>query len=69
MKVKLLKLGHSAHQVELPAGSTVQDALNKAEIGSTGYSLTINGLGASAGVALSDGDIVTMVPKIEGGLL
>ncbi len=67
MKIKVLKLGHSARQADLPAGSTVQDALNKADFDGTGYSLTINGLGCSTGAAVSEGDIVTMTPKIEGG--
>ncbi len=67
MKIKLLKLGHSAQQVELPAGSTIQEALDKADMETDGYSLSINGLGASAGAVVTDGDIITMVPKIEGG--
>ena len=67
MKIKVLKVGHSARQADVPAGSTVQDALNKADFGAQGYSLTINGLGCSTGAAVSDGDIVTMTPKIEGG--
>jgi len=67
MKVKVLKLGHSAREAEVPAGSTIQDALDKADFDPAGYSITINGLGASLGAAVSEGDIVTMTPKIEGG--
>jgi sulfur carrier protein ThiS len=69
MTIKVLKLGHSAQQIELPAGSTVQDALDKADMASEGYSLSINGLGVSSGAAVADGDIVTLVPKIEGGIV
>jgi sulfur carrier protein ThiS len=67
MKIKILKLGHSARQSELPAGSTVLDALNKADFDAQGYSLTINGLGCSTGAAVSDADVICLVPKIEGG--
>jgi len=67
MKVKVLKLGHSARQADLPAGSTVSDVLAKADFAAQGYSLTINGLGCSTGASVSDGDIITMTPKIEGG--
>lgn len=67
MKVKVLKLGHSAREAEVPAGSTVSDVLAKADLDSTGYSLTCNGLGISLGAAVSDADVVCLVPKIEGG--
>jgi sulfur carrier protein ThiS len=69
MKVKVLKLGHSAQQVELPAGSTVQDALDKADIDADGYSLSVNGLGVSAGAAVTDADVICLIPKIEGGTI
>jgi len=67
MRVKILKLGHSARQADLPAGSSVQDALNKADFDAQGYSVTANGLGISLGAAVSDADVICLVPKIEGG--
>ena len=67
MKVKILRLGHSAHHTEAPEGSTVGDALELAGIPSEGYSLTVNGLGAGPGAGLVDGDVITLVPKVEGG--
>ena len=67
MKIKVLKLGRSTTEVEVPAGSVVEEALEKAEVDYDGYSLTINGAGTSLGSVLNDNDIVTMVPKIEGG--
>jgi len=66
IKVKVLKLGHSARQSEVPAGSTVSDVLAKADLDSTGYSVTANGLGVSLGAAVSDADVIYLVPKIEG---
>ncbi len=67
MKIKLLKLGHSARELDIPAGSTMGDALEHADLGHSGHSLSINGLGAGLTTALTDGDIVTLVPKVEGG--
>lgn len=67
MNCKILKLGHSTRHIEVPAGATVSQALNQAEIGHQGYSLTLNGLGVGPETQLSEGDIVTLVPKVEGG--
>ncbi|MCC6157017.1 MAG: MoaD/ThiS family protein [Deltaproteobacteria bacterium] len=69
MRVKVLKLGHSTRESEVPAGSNVQNVLDKVDFDPAGYSVTINGLGASLSAAVSDGDIVTLVPKVEGGRL
>lgn len=68
MNVKILRLGHSAQQTEAPEGSTIADVLEQASVPSEGYSITINGLGAGLGAGVSDGDVVTLVPKVEGGL-
>jgi hypothetical protein len=68
MQVKVLKLGHAAkafHNIE--PGSSIGSILAEAEFGTAGYSLSLNGLGASPEAELSDGDIATLVPKVEGG--
>ena len=67
LKVKVLRLGHSAHVLEIPAGSTVEEALESHEIPRKGYSISVNGLGAGPHTSLGDGDVVTLVPKVEGG--
>lgn len=67
MKVKILRLGHSAYELDAPAASTVLQALEQAEIPTEGYSVSVNGLGAGPSAELSDGDVVTLVPKVEGG--
>jgi sulfur carrier protein ThiS len=67
MQIKVLKLGHSTRHIDVPAGSTVSEALKEAELGFQGYSLTLNGLGVGAETQVSEGDIVTLVPKVEGG--
>lgn len=68
MKVKVLRLGHSATVVDVPAGSTVREALESHQIPQEGYSVSINGLGAGLHTALGEGDVVTLVPKVEGGV-
>lgn len=68
MKVKILRLGHSAtHADSVPEGSTVSDVLEQADVPSDGYSVSINGLGAALSAQVGDGDVVTLVPKVEGG--
>jgi len=68
MKVKVLRLGHSATAIEVPAGTSIEEALDGSEIPRQGYAISVNGLGAGPGAALGDGDVVTLVPKVEGGL-
>ena len=68
MKVKVLKLGSCAREVDAEANATVQEALDKAELPSQGYSVSVNGMGAGLSTALGEGDIVTLVPKVEGGV-
>ncbi len=67
MLCKVLRLGSCATQVEIPTGSTVQEALDKAGVPYGGHSLSVNGLGAGPSTALGEGDVVVATPKIEGG--
>ena len=68
MKVKVLKLGSCAREVDAEVNSTIQEALDKADLPSQGYSVSVNGMGAGQSTALGEGDIVTLVPKVEGGM-
>lgn len=67
MEIKVLRLGHSARHVSVAAGSTIGEVLNQESLPTEGYAISINGLGASLTTALADGDVVTLVPKVEGG--
>lgn len=69
MRIKVLKLGSSAHEVDANPGSTVQDVLDKADVPYGGHAISVNGLGAGPSTALGEGDIVTLVPKVDGGTL
>ena len=68
MKVKVLKLGSCAREVDAEVNATVAEALDKADLPSQGYSVSVNGMGAGLSTALGEGDIVTLVPKVEGGM-
>ncbi len=67
MKIKVLRLGHSANVIEVPAGTSVEEALDGNHIPRQGYSISVNGLGAGPSTTLGDEDVVTLVPKVEGG--
>ncbi len=67
MKVKVLRLGHSATTIEVPAGTPIEEALESNDIPRQGYAISVNGLGAGPATALGDGDVITLVPKVEGG--
>ena len=68
MKVKVLKLGYAAKEVEAPEGSNVEDALRLSEMEQEdGYSVTLNGVGANLTARLNNGDVVALTPKVEGG--
>ena len=68
MQIKILKLGHSAKTFNnIEPGSTISDLINEAEFSTSGYSVSLNGLGAEVDAEVGDGDIVTLVPKVEGG--
>ena len=67
MNIKILRLGHSARTAEAAAGTTITELLEAEDVPSQGYAISINGLGASGTTALGDGDVVTLVPKVEGG--
>ena len=66
-RVKILKLGCSAQQVDVPDGSTLAEALVAANLNTAGYSIMKNGSVSSTIDKVSEGDIVTLSPKIEGG--
>lgn len=67
MNIRILRLGHSARHFEIAAGATIADVLAESDLPSAGHAISVNGLGASSTTALADGDVVTLVPKVEGG--
>jgi sulfur carrier protein ThiS len=67
MQIKVLRLGHSARHVDIAAGTTIDEVLSQEALPTAGYAISVNGLGASHTTALAEGDVVTLVPKVEGG--
>jgi len=68
MRIKLLRLGHSARHVDLEDGATVQDALDEANITVSGHSISVNGFGAGTDTSVADQDVLVLSPKVQGGL-
>jgi len=67
MKIRVLKLGHSAKEVEVGSGATVEEGLSASKVETEGYSITVNGVGANLSASLREGDVIALVPKVEGG--
>ena len=67
MNIKILRLGHSARHHEAAAGATVGEVLDAVDLPAAGHAISVNGLGASSTTALGDGDVLCLVPKVEGG--
>jgi len=67
MRIKLLRLGHSARHLDLEDGATVQTAIDQAGIEVSGHSLSVNGLGAGTDTSLTDQDVLVISPKVQGG--
>ena len=68
MRIRILKLGHAAAPIESDEETlTVEQAIAKTGFDLQGYSLSLNGLGCGPEAAVSDGDVVTLAPKVMGG--
>jgi len=67
MRIKLLRLGHSARRLDLEDGATVRTAIEEAGIEVAGHSISVNGLGAGTDTSLADQDVLVISPKVQGG--
>jgi putative ubiquitin-RnfH superfamily antitoxin RatB of RatAB toxin-antitoxin module len=67
MKIKVLKLGYAAREVEISEGSTVEESIRASGMQDDGYKITLNGTGADLAALVKPGDVVAMVPKVESG--
>ena len=68
MKVKVLKLGQAAKELDIPSGTTVEEAINMSGFSMDGYSVALNGTGANLSAHVQEDNIISLVPKIEGGM-
>ena len=69
MKVKVLKLGYAAREVEVSEGTTVEEAIRASGMDVGGYKVTLNGVGADLNAQVREGDIIALTPKVEGGAI
>ena len=66
--VKVGRTGSRVVEVLLPAGSTVEQALEAADVTySTTDRIRVRGVAGALGTELREGDIVTLAGKIQGG--
>ena len=64
--VKIGRLGESVQEYALTNGDTVGDLLEQADIDLENEELQRNGERVSLDTNLQDGDIVLIVPKVQG---
>lgn len=67
MKVTVMRFNHGAKEVQVAAGSSVGDAISASGFQASGHTVTLNGESTQLGASLSDGAVITLVPKVEGG--
>ena len=67
MKVKVLKLGEAAKEVEVQEGATVQHVIESSGFNREHMTLTLNGHPTYDSSQVQDGDVLTLNPQIKGG--
>ncbi len=68
MRIKVLKLGEAAKEVEVTDGSTVNDVIQQSNFRREHQTIMLNGQPAFETAPVSEGDIITMNPSVKGGL-
>jgi hypothetical protein len=66
MRVRVLKLGSGTKEVDVAHGASVRSAVEAAHFSLEG-SLSVNGIDSNADATLRDNDLITIVPRVEGG--
>lgn len=67
MLVKIARLGTAVQELALTDGAKVSDALESADLAVENEDIRVNNSAASENTVLTDGAIVTLVPKVKGG--
>jgi sulfur carrier protein ThiS len=65
--VKVAKLGQEVKEFYFDNGATIASIFRAGGISSTGFAVRLNGRESNVDRIVSDGDIITLVPKIKGG--
>ena len=67
MKVKVLKLGESAKEVEVSQGATLEHVIQASGFSREHMTVTLNGHPAFDTSPVQEGDVITMNPHVKGG--
>ncbi len=67
MKVKILKLGEAAKEVEIQEGATVEHVIQASGFNREHMTVTVNGHPTFDTAPVHEGDVITMNPHIKGG--
>ena len=69
MKIKIVKLGSRAVEMEVEEGCTVENATKQAELEIYQQNLSIDGVACGPSSVVREGCVVMLIPKAEGGQL
>jgi len=67
MIVKVAPMGQEVKEYSLGEGAQVQNALDAADCETSGRDIRVNSEPASLTTILRDGDVITLVNKVQGG--
>ena len=68
MLVKLAPMGEETREFSLGEGASVSNLLEAAGVEADGRSIRINSEEATMSDALKNGDVVSLISKVEGGV-
>jgi hypothetical protein len=66
--VRVVVLGRSVRRVPVVPGTSLGVLLEEADIDAGGRDLHVNGRAADLDTPVSPGDLVTVIPRIRGGM-
>jgi len=67
MRIKVLKLGEAAKEIEVSEGSTVSNVIQQSGFRREHQTIMLNGQPAFETAPVHDGDVITMNPSVKGG--
>ena len=67
IRIRIVELGRAVRVAFEPPGATLSDVLSRNGIDPAGRDVRVAGRPATGSDVLSDGDLVTVIPRIRGG--
>ncbi len=65
--VTLMSYGQGQRRLEVPAATTVDQAVRLGGFQAEGRRVAVNGRKSGGGATLVEGDVVTLIPRVQGG--